>query len=398
MSTPNAAVEGNANELALVLSGGGARAAYQAGCVRALARSFPDLAPRILTGVSAGAINAGLLASRHGTLEAKAAELAELWRTLEPSRVFRVGTLSLAGNVLRTGLKLVSGGAITAPRTHALVDTRPLRDFLVERLGLEGDDSRTGGTGRIRGIARNVAEGHLRAVAITTSSYSTGQSITWVEGRDVESWERAHRRSELGALTVDHVMASASLPLFFPAVRIGPNWYGDGGIRLTAPLSPAVHLGARKILAISTRYARSRAEADRSVIEDYPPPAQIAGVLFNAIFLDLFDADALTLDRVNRMIDRVPAEARGSLRKVDLLVLRPSRDLGKLANEYEARLPGAFRFLTRGLGTRETKSNDFLSLVMFQSDYLSRLVEIGESDTEARRGDVERFLASSTAP
>jgi len=384
-----------ASDVALVLSGGGARAAYQAGCVRALARHFPDLEPGILTGVSAGAINVGLLASRHGALEAKASELAELWRALEPSDVFRVGTLALAGNVLRTGLKLVSGGAIKAPRTHAFVDTTPLREFLIERLGLEGDDVRDGGTGRIRGIDRNLAEGHLRAVAITTSSYSTGQSITWVQGRDIEGWDRAHRRSEHGTLTVDHVMASASLPLFFPAVRIGPNWYGDGGIRLTAPLSPAVHLGARKILAISTRYARTRAEADRTVIEDYPPPAQIAGVLFNAVFLDLFDADALTLDRVNRLIDALPAESRGALRKVNLLVLRPSRDLGKLANEYEARLPAAFRFLTRGLGTRQTKSNDLLSLVMFQSDYLTRLVEIGESDTEARRGDIERFLAAA---
>ena len=171
-------------------------------------------------------------------------------------------------------------------------------------------------------------------------------------------------------LTVDHVMASSSLPIFFPAVRIGPHWYGDGGIRLTAPLSPAIHLGASRILAISTRYARSRAEADASSIDDYPPPAQIVGVLFNAIFLDLFDADALTLTRVNKLIDCMPPEERGPLRPVELLVLRPSRDLGKLANEYEARLPPAFRFLTRGLGTRETRSNDLLSLVMFQPDYL----------------------------
>ncbi len=374
------------NALALVMSGGGARAAYQVGCLRAIGRHFKELRIPILTGVSAGAINAGFLASRTGTLAQRLPELVELWSTLEPERVFRVGSFALAGNVLRTGLKLVSGGLIKAPKSRALVDTSPLRELLTDRLG--------DGSGRLRGISANLELGELRALAITTSSYSTGQSITWVQGRDVEKWERAHRRSELVELSVEHIMASTSLPIFFPAVRIGDNWYGDGGIRLTAPLSPAVHLGASRILAISTRYARTRSEADRPAIVDYPPPAQIVGSVFNAIFLDLFDADALSLDRVNRILDVIPPEHRGSLRKVDLLVLRPSVDLGRLANEYEARLPHAFRFLTRGLGTRQTKSNDLLSLVMFQSDYLERLIDIGDRDAEARIGDIERFLTS----
>lgn len=372
------------SDLALVMSGGGARAAYQVGCLRAIARHLPELRFPILTGVSAGAINAGFLASRAGTLAQQVPELVELWSTLEPDLVFRVDTFSLAHNVLRTGLKLVSGGVITAPRTHALVDTSPLHELLQARLG--------GENGRLRELAANLERGELRALAITASSYSTGQSITWIEGRGFEHWERAHRKSVQSELTIEHIMASTSLPMFFPAIRVGNGWYGDGGIRLTAPLSPAVHMGASKIFAISTRYARTIAEADRPAIVDYPPPAQIVGVMFNAIFLDLFDADALTLDRVNRMIELMPPDQRGFLRKVDLFVLRPSIDLGRLANEYEARLPHAFRFLTRGLGTRETKSNDMLSLVMFQSDYLTRLVEIGDRDAEARIADIERFL------
>lgn len=372
-------------ELAIVMSGGGARAAYQVGLLRFLARRFPELHAPILTGVSAGAINAGFLAARSGVLSAKADELTELWSTLTADRVFKVDTLSLTRNVLRTGLKLVTGGVITAPSTHAFVDTTPLRQLLEDRIG--------GDNGVIRGLDANLKSGHLRAVAITTSSYSTGQSITWVQGRDVELWERAHRKSFPSTLRVDHVMASASLPIFFPAVQIDGHWYGDGGIRLTAPLSPAIHLGARKILAISTRYARTISEANTPVIEAYPPPAQIVGVVFNAVFLDMFDADALTLDRVNRMVATMTPEQRGVMRPVDLLVLRPSRDLGKLANEYEARLPRAFRFLTRGLGTRETKSNDLLSLVMFQPDYLSRLIELGEKDAEARAPEIERFLS-----
>lgn len=374
-------------DLALVMSGGGARAAYQVGLLRFLARRYPELAAPILTGVSAGAINAGFLAARPGLLSAKVDELTELWSTLTAEQVFKVDSFSLAKNVMRTGLKLVTGGVITAPSTHAFVDTAPLRALLEARIGTKNDGN------AIRGLEQNLASGHLRAVAITTSSYSTGQSITWVQGRDVELWERAHRKSFTSTLRVDHVMASASLPIFFPAVQIDGHWYGDGGIRLTAPLSPAIHLGARKILAISTRYARTIVEASSPVIEDYPPPAQIVGVVFNAVFLDMFDADALTLDRVNRMIATMTPEQRGPLRPVDLLVLRPSRDLGKLANEYEARLPRPFRFLTRGLGTRETKSNDLLSLVMFQPDYLSRLIELGEKDAEARAPEIDRFLS-----
>ncbi|MBL8858015.1 MAG: patatin-like phospholipase family protein [Planctomycetes bacterium] len=371
-------------QTALVMSGGGARAAYQVGCLRAIARHVPDFEAPILTGVSAGAINAAFLASRTGPMGSRLPELVDLWSTLEPDQVFDVGSLKLARNVVRTGLKLVTGGWITAPRPRAFVDTGPLRTLLNDRIG--------DGTGNLRGLRENLQRGDLRALAITTSSYSTGQSITWVEGCGIDEWERAHRKSERCTLTIEHIMASASLPIFFPAVRLGEGWYGDGGIRLTAPLAPAVHLGAKRILAISTRYARTRAEADRASIVDYPPPAQIVGSIFSAIFLDLFDADALALDRVNKLIRTMTPQQRGPLREVDLLVLRPSQDLGRLANDYEARLPRAFRFLTRGLGTRETKSNDFLSLVMFQSDYLSRLIEIGERDAEARMAEIERFL------
>jgi NTE family protein len=187
-------------------------------------------------------------------------------------------------------------------------------------------------------------------------------------------------------------MASSALPFFFPAVEIDGAWYGDGGIRLTAPLSPAIHLGARKIIAVSTRYPRTREEANRPAVSGYPPPAQVAGVLLNAIFLDLLDVDALRLQQLNALIDRVPPEARDGLRHVDLLILRPSQDLGRLANEFEADLPRAFRFLVRGLGSRETHSNDMLSLLMFQPDYIARLIELGERDAGAREAEIDAFL------
>jgi NTE family protein len=188
-------------------------------------------------------------------------------------------------------------------------------------------------------------------------------------------------------------MASSALPFFFPAVEVDGAWYGDGGIRLTAPLSPAVHLGARHVIAVSTRYAGTREEADRPAVIGYPPPAQVAGVLYNAIFLDQLDSDALHMQQVNDFVARLPEVHRNGLRRIELLVVRPSQDLGRLANAYEPELPRAFRFLTRGLGTRETRSNDMLSLVMFQTDYVKRLIELGENDAQAWLPEIRRFLS-----
>lgn len=378
-------------ELALVLTGGGARAAYQVGVLRALTSRFRELRCSILTGVSAGAINAAYLATQPGTLAEKVEQLWSLWATLRTEEVFEAGPVDLASRVLAWGLRLMSGGRPPAPRPRSLVDTAPLRALLARRLGA---DER----GQFPGVERNLREGWLKAVALTASSYSTGQSVTWVQGRAIEVWERAHRKGIAATLGVDHVMASSALPIFFPAVQIDGRWYGDGGIRLTAPLSPAVHLGADKIIAISTRYGRTLEEADRPVVDGYPPTAQVVGVLLNAIFLDLLDNDALRLERINRLIAHLPEDKRCGMRHVDLFVLRPTRDLGRLANEYEWRLPRAFRFLTRGLGTRETRSNDLLSLLMFEREYLLRLLELGEADADRRADELAAFLEGLHRP
>jgi NTE family protein len=370
--------------LGLVMGGGGARAAYQVGFLRSLARRFPELRIPYITGVSGGAINAALLASHHGTFLQATEELTELWSRLTMGDVFRVDGGTLLANAVRWGRQLVSGGIGASPRVRGLVDTQPLRAFLSEVLHAVD--------GELTGIGANIEAGRLQAVAMSTSSYSTGQSVTWVQGQDIREWERPQRRARQTTLTVEHVMASAALPLFFPAVRLGNAWYGDGGIRLTAPLSPALHLGAGRIIAISTRYERSATEADEPAIYGYPPPAQVVGVLMNSIFLDLLDHDALRLDRLNRLVERLPQAERLNLRPVQLLVLRPSMDLGRLATAHEARLPRAFRFLTRGLGTHQTRSPDFLSLMLFEPTYLRSLVEMGEADGTARMEEVAAFL------
>jgi NTE family protein len=375
-------------QLALVLSGGGARAAYQVGFLRYLASRYPDLSPGILTGVSAGGMIAAHLAARRAGFADAVERLSTVWLNLSMDDVFRVDPRELTMRTARWALRLVSGGAPGAPRARSLVDTQPLYEFVCRELESAPD-------GTIPGIAASLNAGRLCAVSLTASSYTTGQSVTWVQGVEgcgVRTWERPQRKGIDTALRVDHVMASAALPLFFPAIDVDGAWYGDGGIRLTAPLSPAVHLGAHRIMAVSTRYARSRQEADMPAVAGYPPPAQVVGMLLNAVFLDLLDTDALRLDQINALLDRLPPQARDGLRHIELLTLRPSQDLGRLANEYESDLPRTFRFLTRGLGSRETQSNDMLSLLMFQPEYIARLIELGESDARARAAEIAAFL------
>jgi NTE family protein len=375
------------SDLALILTGGGARAAYQVGVLRFFAREFPEVVPGILTGVSAGGINAAYIAAHQEPFPDKVENLARAWTEIGIDDVFKVDLRNLASHTVRWGGRLLSGGKYPLPPARSMVDTEPLRQLVARLLQAE--------QGEIPGIAKSLRAGWLRAVALTASSYTTGQSVTWVQTREdcgIQTWERPQRKSASCVLHVNHVLASSALPFFFPAIQVDGAWYGDGGIRLTSPLSPAVHLGARRIIAVSTRYARTREEADRPAISDYPPPAQVAGVLYNAIFLDQLDADALEMLRLNRLIARLPQPDRDGLRPIDLLMLRPSVDLGQLANTYEVALPRPLRFLTRGLGTRETRSNDLLSLVMFQTDYVRHLIELGEADAAARVDDIRWFL------
>ncbi len=369
--------------VAIALTGGGARAAYQVGLLRCLSEMAPDYRFPIVTGVSAGAINAAFLASHQGGLAEATKDLRRLWCSLQVDRVFRTGGLAMARNVVRWGMRLVSGGVRVAPEVRGLVDTSPLAQLLERELRAVD--------GEISGIAHNLQAGRLNAVALTTLNYGTGRTTTWVQGCDIPTWERPDRCSAKVRLTVNHVMASAALPLLFPAVRLTDAWHGDGGIRLAAPLAPAVHLGASRIITVSTQHKRNPREAELHEAR-FPPPAQILGNLFNAVFLDAIDQDAAQLSRINSLLQELPAAKHKGLREIEVLVVRPSVDLGKLAREHEADLPRWFRFLTRGLGTRETRSSDFLSLLMFQSDYINRVIDIGEADAQAHCDELSRLV------
>ena len=227
--TEDGETEAGAGRIALALGGGGARAAYQVGFLRYLAREHADLKIPILTGVSAGAINSTFLANRVGPVLGSVDDLAKLWSELHTEDVFDVSSVSLGGIVARWGARLIGGGSQMLNVTRGLVDTDPLRQLLHEKLGADE-------YGRLTGIAENLAHHDLEAAALTTTNYGTGQSITWVQGKG-RRWRRRHRLSAHDELNVEHVMASAALPIFFPAAKIGTDWHGDGGIRLTAPLS-----------------------------------------------------------------------------------------------------------------------------------------------------------------
>ncbi len=370
--------------LGIALGGGGARAAYQVGVLKGIADRFPHLKPPLLTGVSAGAINVAHLANHTGSFQRKCAELKDIWENLTFENVFTVEPLKLMSRIARVGLRLTVGLPPGVPRAHGMVDTAPLRAFLHKTLGT--DD------GSLPGIAENIRRGELAAVAMTALNYRTGETITFVEGKQIEGWERPLRKSVQEPLTVDHVMASAALPLLFPAVQIADAWFGDGGIRQVAPLSPAIHLGADRLLVLSTHYEVSAHGVGLEKIDGPPSPAVVLGALYNAVFLDQLDQDVLQMERINDLIRFCDAQRRNGFRDVKTTVIRPHTDIGAIANRYEHKLPKTFRYFMRRFGSDETKQQDFISTVMFHPEFLRELVAVGEQDAAHYAVEIAELL------
>jgi NTE family protein len=377
-------------DLAVMLTGGGARAAYQVGLLKGIARHFPHVRFKIVTGVSAGAINAIYLAARHGTLMEQARNLERMWCELNCDSIYQFDW--------RTFIPFHSALASISPkkwkwtrsRPHALVDTTPLRNLLCRVLDAAPGEE-------IQGIEENIRSGNLTALALMTLDYSTGQTVRWVQGRTFDVYEGPHRRVARTRFTVDHVLASAALPFIFPAVQIGDEWHGDGGIRLAAPLSPAVHLGAHRIIAMSTGYQGTEEEESRQVVSGYPPAAQILGQMVNAVFLDVIEEDVARMQRMSELLGKMAPHERDGLKPIELLVLRPSIDLGKLAGDYEKKLPINLKLLVRALGGKETESPDFMSLLMFEPTYTRRIIELGEADVVSRLAEIRAFLGEDAA-
>jgi NTE family protein len=379
----------------LVLTGGGARSAYQVGALRALARIVPPgpIPFDVLAGISAGAINVVAMGSGAESFQDTAERLAESWLRLTPDRVYRTGALGLARIGTRWILDLSSGGLMGRSAINYLLDSRPLREYLETEIPL----------GRMR---RHLRAGLLRGVAVSATDYHTGVGVSFFEGdASILPWSRSSRLGTRTRLTLDHVMASASIPIFFPPVRIGGAYFGDGCVRMPYPMSPAIHMGAERILAVSVRYLKPpevarQAERDEQV--QLLPLSDIAGALLNAVFLDAIDSDFERLQRTNRTLAEVPRErlSRADLdvRPVSALVLRPSQDLGHLAADEYGRFPSMLRYLLRGIGATGSTGEDLLSYLAFEPVYIRRAMELGYADTLARRDEIEGFLRGAPVP
>lgn len=387
LSSPTTSpVPGDSPDLALVLAGGGARAAYEVGVLSAIAERTPGLEFPIVTGVSAGAINAAYLAAHAGTLSNALEALRDHWKHLGVDHVYRIRPWRLGGAFLRGVIGTVLGRRGEAAVVRGLMDMSPLRHFLAPRLDF-------------RAIDAKITAGRLRALAVSATSYASGETVTFVQGAPaVPTWQRALRYAVRVRLTLDHVLASAALPILFPAVRLGDAFYGDGSVRQTAPLAPAIHLGARAIIVVTQR---SEPELTASPVRrraEYPAVAEVIGLLLQAIFLDAIEADAERLERINRTLERVPAGlAPEGLRPIRLLVLRPSRDLGALAAGCGAKLPPAVRWVVRGMGGQRAAAVDFLSYLLFDPAYTTALIELGYADAVAAWPRIDRFLGALAA-
>lgn len=375
-----------AERIGLVLTGGGARAAYQVGALRAVAEILPKgpLPFPVIAGISAGAINGVVLACAAHDFGVGVEALRQTWAGLTPDQIFRTGALRLATIGGRWIRDLSGGGLLGGNSINYLLDSSPLRRLLGDRLPLA----------RMR---RHLRSGRLRGVAVSATSYRSGAGVTWFEGcEEIKPWRRTDREGLRARLTVDHVMASAAIPVFFPPVRVGEAFYGDGCVRLVYPMSPAIHMGADRILAISVRHPREAPGSSDLPADGNLPLSQIAGVLLNAVFLDSLDTDLERLERINRTLAYVPSDKIAAreldLRPMPVLALRPSTDLGKLASDEYARFPAMLRYLLKGIGATEDSGSDLLSYLAFEPVYVARAMELGFADTMQRKDEVEAFF------
>ena len=375
--------------IGLVLTGGGARASYQVGCIQAIAEiTGATQSPfSVITGVSAGAINSAYLMSRADQFKIAAQGLWDLWMTLDSEKVYRTDPASIA-SMGSSWLNTVGmGGLFKQKKANHLLNTQPLRDLLKQEMRLEH-------------LPQFFKSGILKGVSVSVTNYLTGTAISFFDGDEsISPWVRSTRIGVRVPLTVEHVMASSAIPVFFPPSSIDGALYGDGCIRLTSPLSPAVHLGAEKIIAIGIRYVRSgeqTLEINQTMKRDDLSIAEIGGVLLNAVFLDSLENDAERMERINLTMSLFTDEQRkkheAQLRPIPLLMLRPSQDLGQLARGTLKEFPTMIRFLLRGVGAKEDKGWDLLSYLAFEKAYTGQLIELGYTDTIRKKDAILKFM------
>jgi NTE family protein len=376
---------------AVVLSGGGARAAYQVGALRGVARILgrQRASPfAVITGTSAGALNAATLAVHADHWRVGLAHLIRLWRTIEVDDVYRARFLAVATHGMRW-LASVLIGARGPKAAASMLDNTPLRKLLLRTLDLSR-------------VASCVAAGHLHALAINATSYTSGQAVAFFDGdASIATWQRTRRRGVRAAIGVEHLLASTAIPFIFPAARIGDDWYADGSMRQIAPISPALHLGARRILVIGVgQFTGSAPRPQRAGPAPYPSFAQVAGHALSSIFLDNLGADFERMQALNHAWTLIPGDVQQhhpEIDHVDALLLAPSRDLGQMALPYVDQLPAGVRHLLRGIGGNSPSGANLLSYLMFDRSYTRELLRLGYADALAQQEVIAAFLAGDQA-
>jgi NTE family protein len=368
---------------ALVLSGGGARGAYQVGVLRGLVEQ--GFLPRersgfdIVVGSSAGAINATALVARADHFDDGLSRLERVWKEMQPQQVFRTDIASLGRIGARWAWDLSFGGVLRQVRPKSLLDTSPLRATLGERIPFAGVDA-------------NIAAGVVEALALVATDLHTSNGVVFLHAADgAPTWSRRRWRVERTRIRVEHLLASSAIPIFFPTVAIGGRHFGDGSIRNTTPLSPAINLGAERIVAIGVS---GPPPTERQRGARLPPTiAQIAGVLLDAVMLDAIEVDVEHSERVNTSLIHCPTgDPAQPFRPVDVLWLRPSRQVRQLAAELAHRIPPVVRYLLRGLGS-DAAVTELASYLLFDQEFCGRLVELGERDVRAERERIAEFFA-----
>jgi NTE family protein len=371
---------------ALVLSGGGARGAYQVGVLSAIADIAQSLgvaqAFDIYSGVSAGAINASFLAAGADDYASTCKSLVDLWSQLTSDRVF-YSDISSIGKIGFNWMKSVSlGGVSGAMPGQALLDTTPLLQLLKERLPFAK-------------IQNNIDRGSLQALAITALDYQSSTAITFVQGRpDMPHWQKSRRKSEKAHIGPEHVMASSAIPLLFPPIGVEDRYFGDGCVRNTAPCSPSIYLGAKKIMVVGVRRQGSTAYETR-ILQNQRAPSigRVLNVLLNSVLLDGVELDIERMGRINNMIQQIPAHLHENLtyKKVDFVWISPSADIGEIAAQKHMKLPPIIRYMLKGLGSIE-EASEIVSYLLFDPSFCTQLIEIGYEDGMRQKEEITRFL------
>ena len=371
--------------IGLVLTGGGARSAYQVGVLKALAELLPRARNPfdVIVGTSAGAVAAGVLASEAHHWRRAVSGLESVWGNFRVAQVFHVDRTHMLRGGLHWLVSLASSGMVLSP-PKALLDNSPLWELLKPSIDWAG-------------VRTSIARGHLRALALCATSYVTGQSVAFFDGiESIPEWHRAQRLGRRTRLTLEHLMASSAIPMLFPPISLSEEYFGDGAMRQLNPLSPAVHLGADRLLVIGVRARRQAGVVVPRLPVAPPSPGQIFGYMLDTLFTDQVYGDLEQLERINQLVGAAPEAAPG-LRRVDTLMLAPSVDPREVAARHIKEMPSGLRALLRVIGARDIAGSQLASYLMFEAGYTRELIALGYRDAMEAREKIRTFMAGGKA-